>query len=68
MTPAREMSGADAPGISASAAAGRSAAPKQRHDVTLVLVLHDHQPVGNFDDVFRGAYRDAYAPFLEFLE
>jgi hypothetical protein len=42
--------------------------PATRHDVTLVLVLHDHQPVGNFDDVVAGAYRDAYAPFLDFLE
>ncbi len=38
------------------------------HAVTLVFVLHDHQPVGNFDDVYRGAFRAAYAPFLEFLE
>jgi alpha-amylase len=36
--------------------------------VTLVLIVHDHQPVGNFDAVFRQAYDDAYAPFLEFLE
>ena len=36
--------------------------------VTLVLIVHDHQPVGNFDGVFRTAYDDAYAPFLAFLE
>ena len=36
--------------------------------VTLVLVVHDHQPVGNFDGVFAGAYRDAYAPFLDLHE
>jgi alpha-amylase len=36
--------------------------------VTLVLILHDHQPVGNFDQVFEHSYRDAYLPFLEFLE
>ena len=36
--------------------------------VTLTLIVHDHQPVGNFDDVFRQAYADAYAPFLAFLE
>jgi alpha-amylase len=36
--------------------------------VTLVMVVHDHQPVGNFDDVFVAAYDDAYAPFLSLLE
>ncbi|HEY3215407.1 MAG TPA: alpha-amylase/4-alpha-glucanotransferase domain-containing protein [Candidatus Eisenbacteria bacterium] len=38
------------------------------HPVTLVLIVHDHQPVGNLDPVLDQAYRDAYAPFLEFLE
>ncbi len=36
--------------------------------VTLVLIVHDHQPIGNFDGVFEQAYADAYRPFLEFLE
>ena len=36
--------------------------------ITLTLVVHDHQPVGNFDGVFQQAYEDAYAPFLAFLE
>ncbi len=36
--------------------------------VTFVLIVHDHQPVGNFDHVFERSHRDAYAPFLEFLE
>lgn len=36
--------------------------------VTFVIILHDHQPVGNFDGVFQHAYTHAYAPFLEFLE
>jgi alpha-amylase len=36
--------------------------------VTLVLIVHDHQPVGNFEGVFREAYENAYAPFLGFLE
>ena len=36
--------------------------------VTLTLIVHDHQPVGNFDAVFRQAHADAYAPFLAFLE
>lgn len=34
----------------------------------LVLALHNHQPVGNFDGVFEAAYRDSYLPFLEVLE
>jgi alpha-amylase len=36
--------------------------------VTLTLIVHDHQPVGNFDGVIEQATRDAYAPFLAFLE
>ncbi len=36
--------------------------------VRLILALHNHQPVGNFDGVFEGAYRDAYLPFLEVME
>src|SRR5580765_5310143 len=38
------------------------------HPITLTLIVHDHQPVGNFDGVFQQAYDDAYAPFLSFLE
>lgn len=36
--------------------------------VRLVLALHDHQPIGNFDGVFEDSYRDAYAPFLDVLD
>src|SRR5512144_1357053 len=36
--------------------------------VRLILALHNHQPVGNFDGVFEAAYRDSYLPFLEVLE
>lgn len=35
--------------------------------VRLVIALHNHQPIGNFDGVFEGAYQDSYAPFLELL-
>ena len=35
---------------------------------TLVLVLHSHQPVGNFDFVFEEAYANAYEPFIGVLE
>jgi alpha-amylase len=36
--------------------------------IRLVLALHDHQPIGNFDGVFEAAYQDSYWPFLEVLE
>ena len=36
--------------------------------VRLVLVLHNHQPVGNFDGVFEAAYQDSYKPFLDVLD
>src|SRR4051794_6320647 len=36
--------------------------------VRLILALHDHQPVGNFDGVFEASYQDSYLPFLEVLE
>ena len=35
---------------------------------TLCLVLHNHQPIGNFDGVFEQAYQDSYLPFLEVFE
>jgi alpha-amylase len=34
----------------------------------LVLVFHNHQPVGNFDGVFEHAYQDSYRPFLDVFE
>jgi hypothetical protein len=36
--------------------------------IQLCLVLHNHQPVGNFDGVFEDAYQDSYLPFLEVFE
>ncbi len=39
-----------------------------RGRVTLVLGLHNHQPVGNFEHVFEEAYGRAYLPFLEVLD
>ena len=36
--------------------------------VRLILALHNHQPVGNFDGVFEASYRDSYLPFLDVLE
>lgn len=34
----------------------------------LILALHNHQPVGNFDGVFAQAYDDAYEPFLDIFD
>lgn len=39
-------------------------APSRR---ALLLCLHNHQPVGNFDSVLERAARDAYLPFLQTL-
>jgi len=35
------------------------------HRIRLSLVLHNHQPIGNFDHVFEQAYQDSYLPFLD---
>jgi hypothetical protein len=37
-------------------------------NIRLVLALHDHQPVGNFDGVFEQAYQDSYLPLLDVFE
>ena len=34
----------------------------------LVLLIHGHQPVGNFDDVFERCYAQSYLPFVDVLE
>ena len=36
--------------------------------VNLCLVLHNHQPIGNFDGVIEQAYQDSYLPFLDVFE
>ncbi len=33
--------------------------------INLILGIHNHQPVGNFDFVFEEAYQKAYRPFLD---
>ena len=38
------------------------------HPLRLVLVFHNHQPIGNFDGVFEQAYQDSYRPFLDVFE
>ena len=39
-----------------------------RPHVRFVFVLHNHQPVGNFDSVFAEAYERSYLPFLDLFE
>jgi 4-alpha-glucanotransferase len=36
--------------------------------IRFLFVLHDHQPVGNFDGVFEQSYQDSYRPFLDVFE
>ncbi len=36
--------------------------------VTLLLGIHNHQPVGNFEQVFRQGFDQCYRPFLDVLE
>jgi 4-alpha-glucanotransferase len=33
--------------------------------IRLVLALHNHQPIGNFDNVFQQAFEDSYRTFLD---
>ncbi len=34
----------------------------------LIICVHSHQPVGNFDNVFEEAYQKSYKPFFEAFE
>jgi len=36
--------------------------------IRLALVLHNHQPVGNFEHVFEQTYQESYRPFLDVFE
>ena len=35
--------------------------------IKFIFALHNHQPVGNFNDVFEHAYKKSYKPFLELV-
>ena len=37
-------------------------------NLRLVIVVHNHQPIGNFDGVFECAYQDSYSAFLDVFE
>jgi len=34
----------------------------------LLLLIHAHQPIGNFDSVFENSYQKSYLPFLQAVE
>ncbi len=34
-------------------------------NIRFAILLHNHQPVGNFEHVFEQAYQDSYLPFLD---
>ncbi len=36
--------------------------------VSLALIIHSHQPVGNFDHVIEDAYQKSYSPFVRALD
>ncbi len=36
--------------------------------INLLLAIHNHQPVGNFDNVFQDAFEKSYLPFIEVVE
>ena len=36
--------------------------------IRLCLALHNHQPVGNFPEVFEQAYEDSYLPFIDVFD
>ena len=36
--------------------------------IKLIMILHNHQPVGNFGWVFENATNDSYGPYLDILE
>ncbi|MGH9353602.1 MAG: alpha-amylase/4-alpha-glucanotransferase domain-containing protein [Terriglobia bacterium] len=38
-----------------------------KNKVSLCMVMHSHQPVGNFDHVIEDAYQKSYLPFLQAL-
>lgn len=40
----------------------------KNNKVSLCMVIHSHQPVGNFDHVIEDSYQKAYLPFLRALE
>src|ERR1700687_4230369 len=46
----------------------RAMTTTQRNSIHFGLVLHNHQPVGNFPWVFQQVYQESYLPMIEALE
>jgi alpha-amylase len=46
----------------------RRAQTMTQSTIRFCLVLHNHQPIGNFDNVFEQSYQDSYHPFLDVFE
>ena len=38
------------------------------HPLRLILAIHNHQPIGNFEGVFEQAYQESYLPFLDVFD
>ncbi|MCC7086862.1 MAG: DUF1926 domain-containing protein [Pirellulales bacterium] len=38
------------------------------NSIRFLFILHDHQPIGNFDGVFEQNFQDSYRPLLDLLE
>ncbi|MFQ5455029.1 MAG: alpha-amylase/4-alpha-glucanotransferase domain-containing protein [Nitrospirota bacterium] len=36
--------------------------------ISFILIIHNHQPVGNFDSVFEKSYKMSYLPFLNMVK
>src|SRR5438105_4781803 len=50
---------------------GDPLAPVEGADMSalkLCLAIHNHQPVGNFDEIFERAFATCYEPFVDALE
>lgn len=39
-----------------------------KEKIKLIFAIHNHQPVGNFDHVFRECFEKGYKPFVELLK
>ncbi|MDR1958979.1 MAG: DUF1926 domain-containing protein [Planctomycetaceae bacterium] len=39
-----------------------------RRPVRFIFALHNHQPIGNFENVFEQTYQESYLPFLDVFE
>src|SRR5579883_1058729 len=55
-------------GIVSTYSCMRKEAMEQGKSIHLGLLLHNHQPVGNFPWVFQQVYEEAYLPMIEALE